>query len=98
MGNKGDIDAHFQVEPSNSTFGPRFTFYPSKGRIAPGEYQAIQVVFSSPLLGEFNEIFDWTVDGLPEKIQIHFKGSVIGPTFHFDVPKLKFGTVSYGEF
>ena len=25
-------------------------------------------------------------------------GSVIGPTFHFDVPKLKFGTVSYGKF
>ncbi|PIK52781.1 putative hydrocephalus-inducing protein-like [Apostichopus japonicus] len=42
------------------------------------------------------KFFDWTVDGLPEKIQIHFKGSVIGPTFHFDVPKLKFGTVSYG--
>ena len=26
-----------------------------------------------------------------------FSGSVIGPTFHFDVPKLKFGTVSFGE-
>lgn len=67
MGNKGDIDAQFQVEPLDSTFGPRFTFHPSCGQIAPGEYQAIQIVFSSPLLGEFEETFDWTVDGLPEK-------------------------------
>lgn len=27
---------------------------------------------------------------------IIFSGSVIGPTFHFDVNKIKFGTVSYG--
>lgn len=26
-----------------------------------------------------------------------FRGSVIGPTFHFSVPKLKFGMVSYGK-
>ena len=26
-----------------------------------------------------------------------FSGSVIGPTFQFSVPKLKFGTISYGE-
>ena len=25
------------------------------------------------------------------------RGSVIGPTFHFNIPKLKFGVVSYGE-
>ena len=31
-------------------------------------------------------------------LYLYFSGSVIGPTFHFDVPKLKFGTVSYGEF
>lgn len=97
MANRGDIDAHFQVEPSNSTFGPRFTFTPNKGHILPGGYQAVQIVFSSPLLGEFNETFNWKVDGLPEKIKIHLKGVVIGPTFHFDVPKLKYGTVSYGE-
>lgn len=24
-------------------------------------------------------------------------GSVIGPTFHFNIPKLKFGVVSYGK-
>lgn len=26
------------------------------------------------------------------------RGSVIGPTFHFNIPKLKFGVVSYGKF
>lgn len=25
------------------------------------------------------------------------RGSVIGPTFHFNIPKLKFGVVSYGK-
>ena len=31
-----------------------------------------------------------------EKFFFSVRGSVIGPTFHFDVPRLKFGTVSYG--
>ena len=27
-----------------------------------------------------------------------FSGSVVGPTFHFEPPQLKFENVSYGEF
>lgn len=34
----------------------------------------------------FNGVICWVIS----------RGAVIGPTFHFDVPKLKFGTVSYG--
>ncbi len=37
-----------------------------------------------------------TIDGCPERQCLTFGGSVIGPTFHFDRPKLKFGTASYG--
>ena len=36
------------------------------------------------------------IDGATENLQLAFKGAVIGPTFHFDVPKLKFSSVSYG--
>lgn len=52
--------------------------------------------FSSAVLGDFKEEFFFTVDGSPEKLKLEFSGSVIGPTFHFDMPKLKFNTVSYG--
>lgn len=36
---------------------------------------------------------------LPKLCFVDFptRGSVIGPTFHFNIPKLKFGVVSYGE-
>ena len=56
----------------------------------------LQVSFSSAVLGDFAEEFYFTIDGSPHKLKLQFKGSVIGPTFHLEVPKLKFNTVSYG--
>nr|KAG5712964.1 hypothetical protein BaRGS_021758 [Batillaria attramentaria] len=96
MANKGDIDAIYSVLPNNSIFGPCFSFNPAEGIVMPGGHQAVQVAFSSPYLGDFSEDFSFQIDGSAEKLNVTFKGSVIGPTFQFDVPKLKFGMVSYG--
>ncbi|EDO27261.1 predicted protein, partial [Nematostella vectensis] len=52
--------------------------------------------FCSPILGDFDELFSFAIEGSPEKLKLNIRGSVIGPTFHFNVPKLRFGTISYG--
>lgn len=94
--NMGDIDAVFKLLPSNTQFGPQFSFLPAQGIVIPGGYQAIQIHFCSPILGDVNEVFEFAVEGSPEKLELKILGSVIGPTFHFNIPKLKFGVVSYG--
>ena len=96
LANKGDIDAIFSLIPTNTVFGPCFHFNPSEGIVMPEGHQAIQITFSSAVLGDFKEEFQFQIDGASEKLKLTFSGSVIGPTFNFDVPKLKFGTVSYG--
>ncbi|XP_033116735.1 hydrocephalus-inducing protein homolog isoform X2 [Anneissia japonica] len=96
LSNTGDIDASFQKLSSQTTFGPCFKFQPSEGLIRPGGHQAVLLSFCSVLLGDFDEVFEFFVDGSPSQLQLQFKGCVIGPTFHFDVPRLKFGTISYG--
>ncbi|XP_025115052.1 hydrocephalus-inducing protein-like isoform X4 [Pomacea canaliculata] len=96
LANKGDIDAIYSVLPNSSLFGPCFSFNPAEGIVMPGGHQAIQIAFSSSHLGDFSEEFSFQVDGLPDNLKVTLKGSVIGPTFQFDVPKLKFGIVSYG--
>lgn len=42
--NKGDIEAVYSLTPSESLFGPKFTFAPSQGVLSPGQLQAIQVM------------------------------------------------------
>ncbi|XP_052230840.1 hydrocephalus-inducing protein-like isoform X4 [Dreissena polymorpha] len=96
MANKGDIDAIYSVIPNQTVFGPCFQFNPAEGIVMPGGHQAIQVSFQSPYLGDFEEEFCFQVDGQPELLKVTFLGSVIGPTFQFNVPRLKFGTVSFG--
>ncbi|XP_069113582.1 hydrocephalus-inducing protein homolog isoform X2 [Argopecten irradians] len=96
LANKGDIDAIYSVMPNSSIFGPCFSFNPSEGIVMPGGHQAIHISFSSPYLGDFLETFKFQIDGQPDILEVQFSGSVIGPTFQFNVPKLKFGVVSYG--
>ncbi|XP_055892829.1 hydrocephalus-inducing protein homolog isoform X5 [Biomphalaria glabrata] len=96
LANKGDIDAIFSVSPNMTIFGPCFAFNPSEGIVMPGGHQAIQVAFSSPYLGDFEEVFCFQVDGKPEKCKITFRGQVVGPTFNFDVSHLNFGVVPIG--
>ncbi|KAK6174452.1 hypothetical protein SNE40_017727 [Patella caerulea] len=96
LANKGDIDAIYSVLQSPFKFGQCFQFDPAEGIVMPGGHQAIRVTFCCHHLGDFSEEFFFQIDGSPEQLKVLFKGSVIGPTFQFNVPRLKFGTVSYG--
>ncbi|KFQ76081.1 Hydrocephalus-inducing protein, partial [Phaethon lepturus] len=94
--NKGAIDGVFTLVPPATALGSCFTFFPREGTIVPDGLQVIQISFSSTILGQFTEEFRFSVDGSPEPVTLTIRGCVIGPTFHFDVPSLRFGDVSFG--
>ncbi|NWY49823.1 HYDIN protein, partial [Chionis minor] len=94
--NKGAIDALFSLVPPATALGSCFTFLPEEGVILPDELQVIQISFSSTILGKFTEEFRFGVNGSPEPVTLTIRGCVIGPTFHFSVPSLHFGDVSFG--
>ena len=41
--NKGDIAGSYAMKPTQTLFGPKFTFVPNAGTLQPGGFQAIQV-------------------------------------------------------
>ncbi|XP_069312434.1 hydrocephalus-inducing protein homolog [Eulemur rufifrons] len=94
--NKGSIDAIFSVIPPTSPLGACFVFSPKEGIIEPSGVQAVQISFSSAILGHFEEEFQVNVSGAPEPVKLTIRGCVIGPTFHFNVPALHFGDVAFG--
>ncbi|KAM6223795.1 hydrocephalus-inducing protein homolog [Rhynchocyon petersi] len=96
LSNKGSIDALFHVKTPTTPFGACFVFSPNEGIIEPSKIQAIQISFSSTTLGYFEEEFLINVNGSPDPVKLTIRGCVIGPTFHFNVPALNFGTVSFG--
>ncbi|XP_054435188.1 hydrocephalus-inducing protein homolog [Pteronotus mesoamericanus] len=96
LSNKGSIDALFDVISPTSALGACFVFSPKEGIIEPSGVQAIQITFSSAILGCFEEEFLVNVNGSPEPVKLTIRGCVIGPTFHFNVPALHFGDVSFG--
>ncbi|XP_042636791.1 hydrocephalus-inducing protein homolog [Orycteropus afer afer] len=96
LSNKGSIDALFNVMPPTTALGACFVFSPREGIIEPNTVQVIQISFSSAILGHFEEEFLINVNGSPEPMKLIVRGCVIGPTFHFNVPALNFGDVSFG--
>ncbi|KFV51191.1 Hydrocephalus-inducing protein, partial [Tyto alba] len=94
--NKGPINAVFNLVPPATVLGCCFTFLPQEGTVLPEELQVIRISFSSTILGQFTEEFRFSVNGSPEPVALTIRGCVIGPTFHFDVPALHFGDVSFG--
>ncbi|XP_064239335.1 hydrocephalus-inducing protein homolog [Aotus nancymaae] len=94
--NKGSIGALFSMAPPTSPLGACFVFSPKEGIIEPSGVQALQISFSSAILGNFEEEFLVDVNGSPEPVKLTIRGCVIGPTFHFNVPALHFGDVSFG--
>ncbi|XP_071670318.1 hydrocephalus-inducing protein homolog isoform X2 [Patagioenas fasciata] len=94
--NKGAIDGIFSLVPPATALGSSFTFLPQEGTILPDGLQVIQISFSSTVLGQFTEEFKFRVNGSPEPVTLTIRGCVIGPTFHFNVPSLVFGDVSFG--
>ncbi|XP_036605974.1 hydrocephalus-inducing protein homolog [Trichosurus vulpecula] len=96
LSNKGSIDALFNLDPPTTPLGSCFLFNPKEGIVEPSGLQTIQISFSSSILGHFKEDFLFNVNGSPEPVKLTIRGCVIGPTFHFNVPSLDFGDVSFG--
>uniref|UniRef100_A0A8C9G5T6 HYDIN/VesB/CFA65-like Ig-like domain-containing protein n=1 Tax=Pavo cristatus TaxID=9049 RepID=A0A8C9G5T6_PAVCR len=94
--NKGAIDALFHMMPPSTALGSCFAFVPREGLVPPGGLQHIHISFCSTILGRFTEEFGVSVHGCPQPVTLTVRGCVIGPTFHFDVPSLHFGDVSFG--
>lgn len=70
LSNKGSIDALFSVIPPTSAVGACFVFSPKEGIIEPSGVQAIQISFSSAILGHFEEEFLVSVNGSPEPVKL----------------------------
>ncbi|XP_030621187.1 hydrocephalus-inducing protein homolog [Chanos chanos] len=94
--NKGLIDACYRLVEPSTAMGLCFSFNPREGRVPPGACHALEVGFTSNILGVFSEEFHFIVVGSPQPAILTFKGCVVGPTFHFSVPELNFGEVSFG--
>eukprot|EP00760_Papus_ankaliazontas_P031923 PhM_4_TR5537/c0_g1_i1/m.106423/K17570/HYDIN; hydrocephalus-inducing protein len=93
--NRGSIEARFALRHQQTYFGSKFKFSPNSGTIPPGGSQLINITFCSDIIGIINEVFNFIIQGAKDELSLHFKGRVIGPTFHFDVEELDFGNVSY---
>ena len=96
LSNRGFIDAIYNVNLPNTQFAKYFNFEPNEGLISPNGYQAINITLTCDQLGDFVEKFDFTIDGKPDKYSMIIQGTVIPPTFVFDVTSIKYGLVSYG--
>uniref|UniRef100_A0A8C9ND37 HYDIN/VesB/CFA65-like Ig-like domain-containing protein n=1 Tax=Serinus canaria TaxID=9135 RepID=A0A8C9ND37_SERCA len=94
--NKGPVEASFKLIPPTTAMGSCFTFVPQEGTVAPHKLQAIQFSFCPTILGKFEEEFCFEVTESPEPLIFTVRGSVMGPTFHVDVPALNFGDISFG--
>ncbi|XP_053944033.1 hydrocephalus-inducing protein homolog [Cuculus canorus] len=94
--NKGAVDASFSLVHPTTALASCFTFDPWEGIISPDGLQVIKISFSSTILGKFKRAFKFRVKGSPEFVTLTIRGCVIGPTFHFNVPSLDFGVVSFG--
>jgi hydrocephalus-inducing protein len=95
--NQGDIPAHYQLQPIDQAQHerPSFKFSPPAGTLAVGDTHVLDIDFTSDILGEFSEKFTFNLRGSSESLSVHFKGHVVGPTFHFDAEELDFGRVSF---
>eukprot|EP01062_Namystynia_karyoxenos_P075960 TRINITY_DN7388_c0_g1_i1.p1 TRINITY_DN7388_c0_g1~~TRINITY_DN7388_c0_g1_i1.p1 ORF type:complete len:3850 (+),score=1433.28 TRINITY_DN7388_c0_g1_i1:116-11551(+) len=93
--NRGSIEARYSLQQSRSLFAPKFRFSPSHAAIPPGQTQVIEIEFCSDIIGILNEAFHFTIQGAKDDLVLHFKGRVIGPTFHCDVDEIDFGNVAY---
>ncbi|KAJ7406687.1 hypothetical protein WISP_132183 [Willisornis vidua] len=95
--NKGPVDAPFKLIPPTTAQGSCFTFLPQQGTIAPNGLQPIQIVFSSTIMGVFEEEFQFHVTGAPKPVTLTIRGRVTGVTLYFNIDGLNFDDVSFGE-
>ncbi|KAJ3129345.1 hypothetical protein HK098_001757 [Nowakowskiella sp. JEL0407] len=93
--NKGEINFKYNLKPHQTNFSSKFEFTPNEGTLKVCEQQKINIMFKPDIIGEFLEEFSWNIEGSRESLKLIAKGRVVGPTFHFDLPKIDFGGVSY---
>ncbi|CAD7939993.1 unnamed protein product [Amoebophrya sp. A120] len=97
--NQGDIAVNYELIPNTSPFGSKFSFTPASGRLEVDGQETLQIDFCPNILGEFHETFNWELSSNNKAacvIPISFKGNSVCPTFHFDMDRINFGTVSFG--
>lgn len=96
--NRGEIDATWQLGPSAAAAasGCAFVFEPSAGVLAVGESAPISVYMSANSVGEFSEVFELFMRGCTAVLHVHFKGTVVAPSFHLDTDTFAFGEVPFG--
>jgi len=94
--NHGEIEATYSLAPKDSLLGSCFRFTPDAGVLQPREQVMCEVGFRSGTLGEVHETFHCILKGQPIPLPLTFKGRVVGPSFHFSVGEIDFGTVSIG--
>ena len=73
MSNRGFIDAIYSITIPSTGFGKCFSFEPNESLISPNGFQAIRITFKSNKLGAFKEIFEFTIDGNPEKYPLSIR-------------------------
>lgn len=72
MANVSAIDAIYSFVPPTTALGRCFRFDPAEGIVMPDAHQAIRVMFSSRIIGDFAEDFFFSIDGAPEMAKITF--------------------------
>ncbi|CAE7277756.1 HYDIN, partial [Symbiodinium sp. KB8] len=94
--NKGEIPCHWAVrDPASQGQGRQFGFEPSAGTLPVGGSVPIVVRFSSRVLGEFAEVFEFELEGSRDLLRVEFRGHVVAPTFHADREAIDFGGVAF---
>lgn len=93
--NRGEITAVWNLIPPTSKFGKKFEFTPSEGVLDVNQSQVIDIRICSDCIGDFLEAFKFALQGNEESLQCVFKGSFVGPSYHFDTNSIDFGLVSF---
>ncbi|KAI9002678.1 hypothetical protein BC832DRAFT_104056 [Gaertneriomyces semiglobifer] len=96
MENNGEIDVHYSLLRAESVHGSRMSFTPDSGVLSPGKRQALKIVFRPDTLGTFVEDITFDILGASKPLVLTMKGTIAGPSFHFDRSCLSFGDVAFG--
>ena len=93
--NRGEIPAAWSYIQSSTLLGSKFSLIPNEGVLAIGDSEAISIRFESDTLGDMMETLRFALQGKEDPISCRVKGSILGPSFHFDCLKVDFGVVSF---
>lgn len=96
LSNQGEIDGIFSFVESKSSVSKQFGFIPTEGIVMPGGYQLIEITFAADIIGTFQEVFHFNIDGTDDTLKFEIQGEVIGPTFYIEPSNIQLGVVSLG--